>query len=90
MIPFLDEVPLLKDPYGAKSRWLAQPKVVMHPKRKRFGSQAFGKTEFVDAAPRLPDNGIKRGFRSSPSLSRAPPAIRARELINASLTNVLW
>lgn len=33
MIPFLEEVPLLKDPYGAKSRWLAQPKVVMHPKR---------------------------------------------------------
>ena len=31
------------------------------------------KTEFVDAAPRLFDNGIKRGFRSSPSLSRAPP-----------------
>ena len=36
MIPFHDEVPLLKDPYGAKSRWLAQPKVVMHPKRKTF------------------------------------------------------
>ena len=90
MIPFLDEVPLLKDPYGAKSRWLAQPKVVMHPKRKTFRFSSVKEDGVLDAAPRLPDNGIKRGFRSSPSLSRAPPAIRARELINASLTNVLW
>ena len=41
MLSFLDEVPLMKDPYGAKSRWLPQPKVgdrVAIRKKKRFGA----------------------------------------------------
>ena len=50
MIPFLEEVPLLKDPYGAKSRWLAQPKVVMHPKRNVSVLKRQGRRS-SDAAP---------------------------------------
>ena len=50
MIPFLEEVPLLKDPYGAKSRWLAQLKVVMQPKRNVSVLKRQGRRS-SDAAP---------------------------------------
>ena len=63
--PFLDEVPSLKDPRGAKSRWLPQPKVGVASEKETFRRNLEHKSrlkEILISRSRVQVKRIKRGF----------------------------